>query len=73
MLERIKKLIDVKSIITISLTIVYCIMSLKGEIQDQFLTIYTTIIAFYFGTQYQKNALTDSKKQNNIERNDNYG
>lgn len=55
MLDKIKKLIDVKSIVTISLTIVFCLMALKGQIQEQFLTIYTTIIAFYFGTQYQKN------------------
>lgn len=54
MLDKIKKLIDVKSIVTISLTIVFCLMALKGQIQEQFLTIYTTIIAFYFGTQYQK-------------------
>ena len=55
MKEKVKKLIDVKSIITLSLTVVYCIMSLKGGIQNEFLTIYTTIIAFYFGTQHQKN------------------
>ena len=59
MLDKIKKLIDVKSIVTISLTIVFCIMTLKGEIHDQFLTIYTTIIAFYFGTQYKKNEIED--------------
>lgn len=58
MLERIKKLIDVKSIITISLTGVFCVLSIKQSISDEFLTIYTTVIAFYFGTQYQKNAVT---------------
>jgi hypothetical protein len=62
MKERVKKLIDVKSFITLSLTVVFCIMSLKGEIQDQFLTIYTTIIAFYFGTQYQKNSIVENRK-----------
>ena len=55
MFEKIKKIFDVKSIITISLTLVYCIMALKGNIDTQFLTIYTTIIAFYFGTKHQKN------------------
>ena len=63
MKERVKKLIDVKSFITLSLTVVFCIMSLKGEIQDQFLTIYTTIIAFYFGTQYQKNSILENRKK----------
>ncbi len=62
MLEKIKKLIDVKSIITLSLTLVYCVMTLKGQMQNEFLTIYTTIIAFYFGTQYQKNTNMEYKK-----------
>lgn len=64
MLDKIKKLIDVKSIVTISLTIVFCLMTLKGQIQEQFLTIYTTIIAFYFGTQYQKNENEERNKNN---------
>lgn len=55
MLEKIKKLIDVKSIITLSLTMVFCILSLRQTVSEEFLTIYTTVIAFYFGTQYQKN------------------
>ena len=63
MKEKVKKLIDVKSIITLSLTVVYCIMSLKGGLQNEFLTIYTTIIAFYFGTQYQKNSIVDNIKK----------
>lgn len=62
MLDKIKKLIDVKSIVTISLTIVFCLMALKGQIQEQFLTIYTTIIAFYFGTQYQKMKMKNETK-----------
>lgn len=64
MLDKIKKLIDVKSIVTISLTIVFCFMALKGQIQEQFLTIYTTIIAFYFGTQYQKKENEERNKNN---------
>ena len=64
MLDKIKKLIDVKSIVTISLTIVFCLMALKGQIQEKFLTIYTTIIAFYFGTQYQKNENEERNKNN---------
>lgn len=65
MLEKMKKLMDVKSIVTISLTIVFCIMSIKGTIQNEFLTIYTTVIAFYFGTQYQKNSINDDRKYTN--------
>lgn len=53
--ERIAKLIDVKSIITILLTITFVTLALNGIITGQeFLTIFTVVISFYFGTQYQK-------------------
>lgn len=53
--ERFAKLIDVKSIITITLTGVFAYLSLFQIVQpDQFMTVFTVIIAFYFGTQYQK-------------------
>ncbi len=55
MKERIAKMLDVKSIVTFILTLVFAVLSLKSEISaEQFLTIFTTIIAFYFGTQYAK-------------------
>lgn len=56
MKERLAKLLCVKSIVTIATTIVFCVLSAMGEIDaGQFLTIFTTIIAFYFGTQSTKN------------------
>lgn len=55
MKERIAKLIDVKSIITILLTILFFILALLKIIEaNAVITIYTTVIGFYFGTQYQK-------------------
>jgi len=57
MIKRLAKLIDVKSIVTLIMTIVFACLSAKGTItSDQFITIFTTVIAFYFGTQYQKNS-----------------
>lgn len=57
MKERIAKLIDVKSIVTLLLTIVFSYLSLTQVITGQeFLTIFVVIISFYFGTQYQKQA-----------------
>ncbi len=51
------KLIDVKSIVTLIMTVVFACLSAKGKVtSDQFITIFTTVIAFYFGTQYQKNS-----------------
>ena len=56
MKEKIRKLIDVKSIVTLVLTAVFGVLSLKSQVsQEQFQTIFTTVIAFYFGTQHQKN------------------
>ena len=57
MKNKLAKLIDVKSIVTLIMTIVFACLSAKGTVtSDQFITIFTTVIAFYFGTQYQKNS-----------------
>ena len=54
MKNKLVKLIDVKSLVTLILT---AVLAAKGEISDeQFLTVFTTVIAFYFGTQHQKNS-----------------
>lgn len=48
-------LINVKSIVTLVMAVVFAILSLIGKIDsDQFIAIFTTVIAFYFGTQYEK-------------------
>ena len=60
MKNKLAKLIDVKSIVTLTITAVFAVQTLKGNVSsDQFLTIFTTVIAFYFGTQYQKNSKED--------------
>lgn len=53
MKEKLAKLINVKSIVTILLTLVVCYLSIvKGfDIKE----IYLMIIAFYFGTQLKEN------------------
>lgn len=55
MKEKIAKLIDVKSIMTLALTGGFIGLTCAGEITgEQFLTIFTMIVGFYFGTQSQK-------------------
>ena len=55
MKERISKLIDVKSLVTVFLTLIFGIQTVRGDISaEQFQTVFTTIIAFYFGVQYAK-------------------
>lgn len=55
MKAKLAKLIDVKSIVTLLLTVVFCVLSLMGTLPMEFMTIYTMIIGFYFGTQKLKN------------------
>ena len=64
MFRKIAKLIDVKSLVTLALTAVFCALSLRGDISaEQFLTIFTVIISFYFGTQYQKYSQEKEEEQ----------
>lgn len=57
MKERLLKLLCVKSIVTIFLTGVFCYLSVVGVISAElFMTVFTVVIAFYFGTQHEKKA-----------------
>lgn len=67
MREKFVKLIDVKSIVTIVLTIVFAVLSLCGRVTaDQFLTVFTVVISFFFGTKYQKNQEVKNNGSKNI-------
>lgn len=53
--EAAVNLLKVKSIVTIILTLVFAYLAIASVISgEQFQTIYTVIVGFYFGTQYQK-------------------
>lgn len=53
----INRLVSVKSIVTLTLTAVFAYLSITGIVtSEQFLTIFTVVIGFYFGTQYEKKA-----------------
>ena len=50
--KRLGNLLAVKSLVTITLTVIFAVLALRGDISGTaFLTIFTTVIAFYFGTQ----------------------
>lgn len=51
--EKIAKLINVKSLVTLLLTIVVMVQAFKGKMDIE--QIYLMIIAFYFGTQLKEN------------------
>ena len=53
--KRLDKLLTIKSIVTIVLTGVFAFLTAKGLVSgEQFMTIFATVIAFYFGTQSEK-------------------
>ena len=55
MKEKLAKLINIKSIVTILLTMVFCYLSVVQVIPAElFMTVFTVVIAFYFGTQATK-------------------
>ena len=55
LIDRCCKLLSVKSIVTLILTSVFALLSGRGLITaDQFVTIFTVVIGFYFGTQAKK-------------------
>ena len=61
MKEKLAKLVDVKSIMTLLLTLVFCALALCGVVSGQeFLTIFTVIVGFYFGTQATKSPRNSS-------------
>lgn len=54
-LKRLSNLLCVKSIVTIVLTGVFAYLAVAGEVSSRdFLTIFSVVIAFYFGTQSQR-------------------
>ena len=54
--NRLARLLCVKSLITLILTVVFAVMALRGQVGQDFMTVYTVIIAFYFGTQLERTA-----------------
>ena len=55
LIKRLSNLLCVKSIVTLILTVVFADLAVTGRISSHdFLTIFSVVIAFYFGTQSQK-------------------
>ena len=65
--KKLAKLIDVKSIVTFLLTGGFIYLGITQAVKpDQYLTIYTMIISFSFGTQVGKK---EGKEENDNEDN----
>ena len=55
LIKRLSNLLTIKSLVTLALTAVFACLTCRGDITgDQFLTVFTVVVAFYFGTQAEK-------------------
>ena len=57
-LNKAVKLLTVKSLVTLILTVIFAVLAVKGTVSQDFMTIYAVIISFYFGTQHEKSGET---------------
>lgn len=63
--EKLAKLINVKTIVTLLLTAVFCFLAIKGAIAAElFMTIFTVVIGFYFGNQAGEKQVEQILEQN---------
>ena len=64
LIERLTNLLSVKSLISLLLTLVFCYLALAGMVTAElFIPIFTTVIAFYFGTQIEKKNQTNTTEK----------
>ena len=64
----VQNLLTVKSIVTIIMTVVFSVLSVSDRISgEQFLNIFSIVIAFYFGTQYEKGVQTSQNGEGEVE------
>ena len=57
MLKNLANLIKVKTIVTLVVLAVFAVLALRGDITaDNVMVITSTVMAFYFGTQYEKDS-----------------
>lgn len=64
MKEKLTKLIDIKSMVTLFLTFVFCYLSIVGRVSPElFMSVFTVVIAFYFGTQAVKKGTDNNESK----------
>ncbi|HJB13137.1 MAG TPA: hypothetical protein H9787_05440 [Candidatus Oscillibacter excrementigallinarum] len=63
LIRRLSNLLCVKSIVTLILTSVFAYLAATGRVSSHdFLTVFSVVIAFYFGTQSER--LNQQSEQN---------
>jgi hypothetical protein len=61
-MDKLKSLIEVKKIIAIMFSVVFCYLAVIGRVSaEQFITVFTVVIAFYFSQSAIRQAIQESK------------
>lgn len=59
--EAVKNLLKVKTLVTMMVMAVFVILSMRGDISsDNAMIIISMVVSFYFGTQSEKKAISNS-------------
>ena len=55
-IKNLANLVKVKTIVTLTVIAIFAVLALRGNITpDNVMVIVSTVVAFYFGTQSEKN------------------
>ena len=61
-------LIKVKTIVTLTVIFIFAVLALRGDITpDNVMIIVSTVISFYFGTQYEKKQTASAALPEHVE------
>jgi|GEM_PF-66422 len=61
-MNKFKALVEVKKIIALILTIIFCFLSVMGKVEPKdFLTVFLIVIAFYFSQSSVRDAVAETK------------
>ena len=56
LLKKLANLLSVKSLVTICLTVTFCVLTIQNAIPENFMNVYTMVVTFYFVKQLNTEA-----------------
>lgn len=61
-MKQLARLLQIKKLIAIILTIVFAVLSLRGKVSaEQFIVVFTSVIGYYFGQSSARQAIQENK------------
>lgn len=65
-IKNIAKLINVKTIVTSVVLVIFAVLAIRGDISpDNVMIITSMVVSFYFGTQHEKKATLNKESEVN--------